>query len=232
MSISLFIALIKYFMEKRNSQLLTKPKERLSSASFSTFKSAIPLWLWGTFLLCLLPCHIFAINSTHDGTLKEDTLLNFVTEGLHVVHLRVDFFGDEYRYSLTEQEENLHRNYSEKESWAMLADEEKEVLTNDMLQLHAQTRDIVIRMKQKRILKWKYHLGMTFEFNAQGNIIHVCITSHHPIGHKRMRLLLQEVCTYKFHAISTPKDRGHYWEGGISLGIPGSSERDIKWLSR
>ncbi len=200
-----------------------------NKSAHSTFMSfSVVQKVWGFFFLYILPCQIVATNPPHDGSLRMDTLQDYVTEGLHVVHLKMDFFGDEYRYSLTEQEENLRRDYDEKGNWSMLTEEGRAMWTEDMLKLHALVRQKFFQMRQKKILKWKYHLAMRCKSDTQGNIIHVCLISHRPIlkrvGIKKMKQLLHWVGTNKLRCGNTRKER-LYHEGSISLFMRGSDEK-------
>ena len=179
--------------------------------------------------LAMIPdAHLSVGTGSDTGILKVDTLQDYVTEGLHVVHLKMDFFGDEYRYSLTEQEENLRSGYDEKGNWSMLTEEGRTMWTEDMLKLHALVRQKFFQMRQKKILKWEYHLAMKCKSDTQGNIIHVCLTSHRPIlkrvGIKKMKQLLHWVGTNKLRCGNTRKER-LYHEGSISLFMRGSDEK-------
>lgn len=141
---------------------------------------------------------------------KVDTIAEFVKDGLHVVHLNYSYFGDQYIYTLSEQEQNLKENYDGKGKSAVLLWISEEEMDKDFQHLHQLLRTDVKRYGKLKFMNSKYRISAQVSYGTTGEIIKVSVNSIRPLyrheSHKRIARLIKQMSSH--------------WLSGIQKGEP------------
>lgn len=172
-------------------------------------------------LLAMIPDGHLSVGTGSDTSiLKVDTIQNKVIHGVHVIHDKMEYFGDKHTYSLPEQENTLRQNYDGKDRSGMMSWEHNKEIETDLLTIRDLARNLVISMGKEKLLKMKYRMGIKIAYNSQGDILYVSTFSafplHRKMGYSNIRKLIREISASKIHPTSVD-NQNLYFEAAVML---------------
>ena len=169
-------------------------------------------------LFVLLPICVHAARNTPEA-LRVDTIADYVEEGLHIVHLKYQYFGDRYIYALSEQERTLKENYDGEVENASLLWVNKEERVKDLMRLHRLFRTDVRRYGKFKFLSSQYLTSVEVSHGTKGEIIKVSLESARPLyKHKSRKIdrLIRQMSTHRLYGIMR-EEPGLYHKEGLVL---------------
>ena len=166
-------------------------------------------------LFVLLPIYVHAARNTPEA-LRVDTIADYVEEGLHIVHLKYQYFGDRYIYALSEQERTLKENYDGEVENASLLWVKKEERVKDLMRLHRLFRMDVRRYGKSKFLSSQYLTSVEVSHGTKGELIKVSLESARPLyKHKSRKIdrLIRQMSTHRLYGIMREEPRLYHKEG-------------------